>query len=236
VGAGGASSPVRSSSAPDTAGASVGAFDAPAKADLYLGLVDGLIRQQRYRAALAFLDQYASSGAGATPQFLLLRGEALLGSGDNEGALAAFVRLSGTPYAGEALDGEGRAEGALGQWSAAEKYLNDAVAARPSRADFRNNLAYVKLQSGREHAREAAADLRAARELAPHSDPIRNNLVLALTLSDEKAEADAVLATIVDSRERNAVASFANQWGKPQSAKETKPPATGTDLRLGFDN
>ena len=42
-----------------------------AQTDLYLGVVDGLIRQQRYQAAIAFLAKYQKTGV-LPPRFRIL--------------------------------------------------------------------------------------------------------------------------------------------------------------------
>src|SRR6185437_10097773 len=51
---------------------------APASAQdeavLYLNVVEGLVRQQRYGAALAFLDGYAVKRQALEPRYWLLRG------------------------------------------------------------------------------------------------------------------------------------------------------------------
>ena len=69
--------------------ADVRALSLQAQDDLYLGVVDGLIRQERYEAAIAFLAKYQKS-APLTPRYHKLAGDALAGAGRTEEALAAY--------------------------------------------------------------------------------------------------------------------------------------------------
>ena len=63
---------------------------------LYLSIVDGLIKQNRQGAALAFLDSYRQSGETLSPRYWLLRGNALWGvHRDSEAAeLAPAIRAN----------------------------------------------------------------------------------------------------------------------------------------------
>src|ERR1700753_259679 len=72
-----------------------------AQSDLYLGVVDGLIRQQRYQAAIAFLAQYQKSGP-LTPRFQILAGSALAGAGRSDEAIASFRAALNSPLAAQA--------------------------------------------------------------------------------------------------------------------------------------
>src|SRR5690242_10994643 len=72
-----------------------GAMTARDETALYLNVIDGLIKQERYAAALAFLDGYA--GREKTPQtrYWLMRGNALLGLHRPAEALPSFAKLEG---------------------------------------------------------------------------------------------------------------------------------------------
>jgi tetratricopeptide (TPR) repeat protein len=185
---------------------------ASSTSELYLTIVEGLIDQGRYRAALGYLDQYAVSEK-KTPRFNMMHGEALLGVGKYDEAAKAFSALDGTNLAAVGYNGLGRVDAARERWGEAEQHFTQAVAARPSSADYLNNLGFAEIHMGGDVAlAKAEFNLRQAQELDPASVSIRNNLVLALTLAGKKEEAQAVLAGIPTTRERVAVQKFAVDW------------------------
>jgi Flp pilus assembly protein TadD len=169
--------------------------------ELYLNVVEGLIRQERYGAAIAFLDAVKGQDVGA--RYALLRGNALLGLHRPEEALAAFAGLDNTPLAAQGWNGKGRVAAASKQWLDAAANFREAVRDEPSNPDFLNNLAFADMhlqQNG-----ESAAYLREAWELKPDSSLIRNNLLIALTLSGAHEEADAILEKVESADERDHV-------------------------------
>lgn len=198
-------------------GAPSGKVEAPPEAsttELYLTIVEGLVDQGRYRAALGYLDQYAVSEK-KNPRFNMMHGEALLGVGKYDEAVQAFSALQGTNLAAVGYNGVGRVEASKGQWALAEGHFTQAVAARPSSADYLNNLGFAEIHLGDEHSlSKAEFNLRQAHELAPTSTSIRNNLVLALTLAGKKDEARAVINGIAAPRERADVQKFAADWAR----------------------
>jgi Flp pilus assembly protein TadD len=179
---------------------------------LYLSIVEGLVDQKRYRAALGYLDQYAVSEK-KTPRFYMLHGEALLGVGKFDDAAKAFAALEKTDLAAIGYNGLGRVDASREHWAAAEDHFAQAVATRPSSADYLNNLAFAQIQMGTADAlAKAEFNLRQAQELDPASESIRNNLVLALLMAGKDGEARAVLDNIATSRERSDVRKFAADW------------------------
>jgi Flp pilus assembly protein TadD len=191
-------------------------------ATLYLTIVRGLIDQGRYRAALGYLDQYAVSEK-KTPQFNSLHGEALLGVAKYDEAAAAFASLQGTDFEAVGFNGLGRVDASREKWSEAERHFAQAVAARPSNADYLNNLGFAEIQLGDAASLEKAEfNLRQAQELEPASASIRNNLVLALTMAGKKDKARAVIDGIATSRERAAVQKFAADWAQRQHKPATE--------------
>ena len=173
------------------------------EASLYLNIIDGLEKQQRYGAALAFLDDFAARQRTFEARYWLLRGHALLGLGRDADAATAYARLDGTPLAAEGCNGRGRVAAAAAQWRAAAANFQKAVQGDPSNADFLNNLAFADMHIGENAA--AAAYLRQAYQLAPGSDRIRNNLIIALNLSGDRHGADAILQDIKDGTRREEV-------------------------------
>jgi Flp pilus assembly protein TadD len=170
------------------------------EAALYLGIVDGLVKDRRYGAALAFLDSYAVAQKEREPHYWLLRGNALLGLGRNGEASQAFDRLAGTSLAGEGWNGKGRIAAAQQRWRLAVEDFAKAIGNAPANSDFLNNLAFAHLHLGQ--TAQSLGYLRQARELDPRSDRIRNNLLIALTLNGDHDGVEAVLAGIATNTER----------------------------------
>lgn len=191
----------------------VQSLDQASTSKLYLSVVNGLLSQGRYRAALAYLDQYAVKEKKA-PYFHQLYGEALLGTGQYEEAAAAFAKLGNTELAADGFSGLGRARAAQGDWIGAEEEFRKAVAARPSSAEFLNNLGYAQLTIGGDRLKAAEFNLRQAQELDPSSGSIRNNLLIAFMMTGKNEEARRLLAGIPASRERAEVRDFAAAWVK----------------------
>lgn len=191
-----------------------------AQDNLYLGVIEGLIKQGRYRAALAFLDEYKASSARAE----ILRGDALTGGGYPVDAVAAYQKALGSNYAAAAYNGMGRAQSAQGGWAAAAEDFRRATAIEPANAEYLNNLGYARLHLGSSDALAVARDnLQRAHELDPQSETIRNNLILAARISNDHARLTALLASIADMRQRGAVAKFAEEWivtREPDTKKE----------------
>ncbi len=170
------------------------------EASLYLNVVEGLVKQERYGAAVAFLDDYAVKRRELDARYWLLRGNALLGLGRQDDAEAAYEKLEATPLAAEGWNGKGRAAAVRLQWQHAAENFQQAVHSQPANPDFLNNLAFAGLHLGQCDA--AAGYLRQAYELKPGSDLIRNNLVIALTLAGDHDGADAVLQGVKDTARR----------------------------------
>ncbi len=188
---------------------------------LYLTIVEGLIDQGRYRAALGYLDQYAVAEK-KTPRYTALRGEALLGVERYDEAAATFTELTGTGLAAAGHNGLGRVAAARERWPEAESHFAQAVTERPSNADYLNNLGFAELHLSDDMLSKAEFNLRQAHEIEPNSASIRNNLVLALMMAGKDGEARALLEHIAVPRERVAVQKFASDWVLAQSKSGTE--------------
>lgn len=206
--------------------------DAPlsktAEADLYLGIVNGLIKQGRYEAAIAFLDQYKESQA-QSPRYQLLRGEALLGAKRYADADLAFNAAVKSDLAAQAWSGLGRVEAAQGRWDTATDDFAHASRLDPANPSYLNNLGYAKLQQGETGGQLAGAetDLKRAYELDPNSNTIRNNLILAANLSNDHTQLSMMLAMIGDMQQRSRVMDFAKTWSAGQDG-DTAASVGGT--------
>jgi len=181
------------------------------QAELYLGIVDGLIRQQRYEAAIAFLAKYQKTGA-LTPRFRVLAGKALAGAGRYEEAITSFRNALKSDLQSSALNGIGEAEASRGNWRAAANDFRQASLDDPANADYLNNLGFALLKQQPCDPGSAANALERAYELAPRSRRIRNNLVLATARAGQTEKFKALLNTEPDSRRREKMAKLAAAW------------------------
>ena len=193
-------------------------IDASSTRKLYLNVVQGLIDQGRYKAALAYLDQYAVKEK-SDAQYLSLRGEALLGTQQYGSAIETFIELAGTERAAEGYAGLGRVAAAKGDWETAAEHFGNAVAARPANAQYLNNLGYARLHLGPGALEQAEFNLRQAYELSPGSASIRNNLLLVLMMRGERNAAQQLLDSIATRQERVTVRDFARNWVAEQEKK-----------------
>jgi Flp pilus assembly protein TadD len=184
-----------------------------AESSLYLGVVEGLIQQKRYQAAIAFLAKYQKSEAPC-PRYFKLVGDALLGAGRYEDAIAAYRQLLKSPLAAEAHNGIGRAFSAQGKWALAADSFRSAAMLDPTNASYLNNFGYAQLKQNFRGVSFApvVGELERAHELDPASGVIRDNLALALTISGDQARLRALLNDIPDANGRKQVADFAVRW------------------------
>lgn len=195
----------------------------PNQAELYLGVVDGLIRQKRYEAAIAFLAKYQKSQI-LTPRYHKLAGDALTGAGRIDEAIAAYRQILKTPLASDAYNGIGKALSARGAWAEAAENFRQAATLDPSNAGYLNNFGYAQLEQdfrGPDLA-PVVTELRRAHELDPGSNRIRDNLALALSLSGSETQFLAFLNTIPDPAHRKQVAEFSAAWKPGTAAAGTK--------------
>lgn len=174
---------------------------------LYLNVVDGLLAQKRFGAALAFLDDYSRKESNLPPRYWLMRGNALIGLERHSDAAGSYGRLESTSLAAEGWNGLGRAAASRKEWRVAADQFRKAVEARPASVEFINNLAYSSMKSG--DIATSLSCLRQARDLDPSSDLVRNNLIIALTLSGDTTSANALAQTIADPRLRQNVEAMA---------------------------
>jgi tetratricopeptide (TPR) repeat protein len=189
------------------------ALAVPAQSELYLGVVDGLIKQQRYQAAIAFLAKYQKSSP-ATPRFRILAGQALAGAGRLDEAIASYRGALQSASAAEGYNGIGKAEGARASWGEAAENFRRASELDPANADYLNNLGYAQLKQNLNRADRAQTleVLQRAHELAPESARITANLALAMEQAGRRQQFLTLLDTIPDPASRRLVAEFAANW------------------------
>jgi tetratricopeptide (TPR) repeat protein len=194
-----------------------------AQSDLYLGVVEGLIRQERYQAAIAFLAKYQKNQA-STPRYNKLVGDALLGAGRYGEAVAAYRQILKSQYAADAYNGIGRALSAQGDWAAAGENFRQAAMNDPANAMYLNNFGYAQLQQNFRGPQLSSVigELQRAHELDPNSVLIRDNLALALNLGGQDSQFHALLGGIAEENDRKKVAEFAARWTPMTTAAAAK--------------
>jgi Flp pilus assembly protein TadD len=160
--------------------------------DLYLLLIRQARDDGRPRAALAYLADFDRRHPGDGDAHML-RINCLLDLGQTDAAEAALAAL---PVSGASDAVHGHVLAARGDWTRAAARYRGALAAMPADPLTANALGYAQLRAG--HLDEAVETLRGAADLAPMNAVIRNNLLLALTLTGKGAEADAKLHAVTD--------------------------------------
>ena len=164
---------------------------------LYLTLIQQARADGRARAALAYLDDFDRKHPD-DPQARVLRVNCLLDLGQVDAARSALERIPGSDRSGAALAVRGHVLAAEGQWPQAAVQYAAASQASPADAFITNALGYARLRAGQ--TAEEVETLRAAHDLAPADEVVRNNLILALTLNGRLGEADALLSGMADTK------------------------------------
>lgn len=169
---------------------------------LYLVLIQQARKDGRQRAALAFLDDFDRQYPGDR-ESRILRVNCLLDLGQNDRAASALAQIPVSDRSAEAQAVRGHVLAAQGSWPAAAEQYRVALRANPADPLTGNALGYALLRGG--DVVQAVEALKAARDLAPRSDVVRNNLALALTVTGRRGEAEALLATVRDTAARAAL-------------------------------
>lgn len=167
------------------------------------GLYISLIRQARTdgrpRAAIAYLDDFDRQHPDDR-EAQLLRINCLLDLGQVTAARTALSRIPSSDRSGAAQAMRGHVSAAEGNWKQAAVQYAAALQASPADAFTANALGYAWLRAGQ--SAQAVETLRGAYDLAPDDAIVRNNLMLALTVTGRLAEADALLSKVTDTREK----------------------------------
>ncbi|HWJ71495.1 MAG TPA: tetratricopeptide repeat protein [Sphingobium sp.] len=179
--------------------AAAAATDAvPSTRGLYLQLISQARMDGRARAALAYLDDFDLRYPD-DPDARLLRINSLLDLGDIDSA-EMVARLPADDRDQSMSLVRGHLHAARGRWAEAIPFYQAATRAYPTDALPRNALGYAQLRAGQSAA--AIETLRSAADLAPGDTVIRNNLLLALTLGNQPAQAAALLDGMADPQAR----------------------------------
>lgn len=151
---------------------------------LYISVIEQLIQQKKYRAALAHLDEYERMYK-ASPVLHRLRGDAWLALGDHANAEREYLEIAEGTLAAYGKHGLGRIEAARQSWSSASAYFREAVREQPTNVRFLNDLGCALFEMG--DVEQAEFQLRKALELAPDDEMVKGNLA-TLRLNGTTAE------------------------------------------------
>jgi len=150
--------------------------------------------------------------------------------GHLEVAGVIYRRLTQGCLASEAYHGLGKVAGEKGDWIEAEQMLTKAVRLDPISPRKHNDLGYAQLKTGASDL--AIEEFRTALELDPGRSRSANNLVLALLIAGEGAEAEVISRRLSLGPDRwQALQSQADGWeiARVTSGKEAGKQAAETD-------
>ena len=167
---------------------------------LFLIVVDGLRKQGRSRAALAFLADYNRQFPNDR-EAMLLQAECLLDTGAFEQAKPIYTALATGPSAAAAYAGLGNIAAAGHDWANATSQFEEATRRDPSNAAYVNDLGFALVHIGQYD--RGLAKLQEATQLDPASRTARNNLILGMTLAGHPNQAAELVETIADPRDRD---------------------------------
>jgi Flp pilus assembly protein TadD len=170
--------------------------------DLYMTLIRQARADGRARAAIAYLDDFDRHHPGDR-ESQLLRINCLLDLGQVDAAAAALARIPASDRGGATLAVRGHVLAARGQWPQAAVQYAAALQANPTDAMIANALGYAWLRAGQ--TAQAVETLRSAHDLAPGDVVPRNNLILALMMNGRVGEAEALLSTVADAKEKSGL-------------------------------
>lgn len=164
---------------------------------LYMALIRQARSDGRVRAAIAYLDDFDRQHPNDR-EAQLLRVNCLLDLDQIAAARTALARVPATDRSGPALAMRGHVLAAEGNWKLAVVQYAAALQASPADAFVANALGYAQLRAGL--SAQGIETLRGARDLAPSDVVVRNNLILALTVTGRLGEADALLSQVAQGR------------------------------------
>ena len=166
---------------------------------LFLIVVEGLRKQGKSRAALAFLEDYNRQYPN-DPKAELLQADCLMDDGGTEQASAIYARLKTGPNAAAAHAGLGRIAASRRDWAGAVVQFGEATRRDPSNPSYVNDLGFAQVRAG--EYEPGIARLQQAAQLDPNNRVVRNNLILGLTFAGRSGQAAQIVETIADPADR----------------------------------
>ena len=160
-----------------------------------LSLIERMLDDGKPRSAAAHLE----AGDYGLPIAWRLEGDARRAIGDVEGSNRAYEALLGTCLVADGYRGLARNAFRAGRHDQAMTLMRQARESRPIDPRIRNDLGYLLLLAG--ESQQAAEEFRTALELDPSHQQAAANLVLALRLSGQAAQAERTARRLgVDAR------------------------------------
>lgn len=157
---------------------------------IHVELVQGMLKQKKYYAALAHVQELQNQ-EGATAELRYLEAESRRALGQVKAADALYRGLLRSDYAAQAYQGLGLLYAGTNLPFAVQQ-LQQAVQRRPADPGMRNDLGYALTMAGR--YQEALPQLATAVELAPQDSQALNNLVVLLLVTRDEAGAKKMAA------------------------------------------
>lgn len=165
-----------------------------ARGAMHTELIQTMLAQQQYYAALAHLEQRMNE-SGATPELRYLEAEVRRRLGQNREAEAIYqslLRKAAASYGGQAYHGLGLLAAQRKDYPSAVQHLRAAAGRRPTDGEIRNDLGYALMLAGR--YAEALPEIATAVELGGNDNRSSNNLVVLLMLTKDETRAHRVAA------------------------------------------
>jgi len=176
----------------DASGDAAGAGAGEARAAVHTELIQTMLTQRQYYAALAHIEQMARD-RGASAELRYLEAEVRRKLGQTREAEALYQSLlRNAEYSGQAYHGLGLAAASKNNLRAAVQHLRTAAGRRPTDAEIRNDLGYALMLAGR--YQEALPEIATAVELDAQDGRGRNNLLMLLMLKGDEAGVKRVAA------------------------------------------
>lgn len=179
----------------------------------------------RSRAALSHIEALENE-QGRTQRSQLWRAQALRRIGHLEVAGVIYRGLIQGCPGSEAYHGLGKVAGGKSDWIEAERMLKKAVRLDPISPRKHNDLGYAHLKAGASDL--AIEEFRTALELDPGRSRSANNLVLALLIAEEDAEAERIADRLsLDPERWQALQRQAEDW---EIERGNSRDRTGTEV------
>jgi Flp pilus assembly protein TadD len=192
----------------------------------YLKLVEQMQLDGLWFASLAHIDALEQRW-GVSPESSRMRADALRQTGEGASSEAAYKRLIGTPLEGAGYHGLGLLAGARGDYPQAIALLKEAQRRNPTDAVLLSDLGYASLCAGL--VEQARLPLMQALQLRSDNPQAQANLALYLEVTQQKAQADALMdAHRMSPETRAAIRESARQLGSAPLASVQPAPRSAS--------
>lgn len=156
----------------------------------YLQLIQQMQQNGLWFASLAHIDAFEQQN-GVSPETLMLRGDALRQTGQQEASSKIYLRLMGTSAEAAGYRGLGLVAGSQGDFARAVEMLEKAQRRNPTDALALSDLAYAYMRDGR--LAQARVPVMQASQLQPELAKVQGNLALFLLAVGQQEQARALM-------------------------------------------